>query len=428
MTPQPVASPDDLDTIDLADANLHSENDLTEVWRYLRAKQPVYWHPPRGPRPGFWVITRHADALTVYKDKERFTTEGGNALATILTGGDSASGTMLAVTDGIRHTQVRNILMKAFSPRMLGDIRHGVRGTVDGLLLDAIGMGECDFAKDVSGNVPLGAICDLLAVPRQDRKYLLGLTAHAWSSDYADAPMEDSWTAKNEILLYFSDLGNSRRSSEYNDVVSLLANSQIEGEHLSDAELMANCYGLMIGGDETGRHAITGALLALIEHPDQWRALKSGKVSMENAVEEVLRWTHPSLHGGRTVTGDVVVNGQQFTAGDVASVWISSANRDERVFTDPDRFDLNRSPNKHLTFALGAHFCLGHYLARIEVEAVLDGLCRMVADIEQLGAPEPIYSSILHGMSSLPVSLKPEPSVRAAVAAGPADAPHPTIT
>lgn len=413
MNRLPVISPDDLDNIDLADANLHSENDLTEVWRYLRAERPVYWHPPRDSRPGFWVVTRYADALAVYKNKERFTTEGGNALATILTGGDSASGTMLAVTDGVRHTQIRNILMKAFSPRMLADIREGVGSTVDGLLLNAIGMGECDFARDISGNVPLGAICDLLAVPRQDRKYLLGLTAHAWSSDYADAPMEDSWTAKNEILLYFADLGRSRRSSDHNDVVSLLANSQIDGERLSDAELMANCYGLMIGGDETGRHAITGGLLALIEHPGQWRALKRGEVSMETAVEEVLRWTHPSLHGGRTVTGDVVVSGQQFKAGDVASVWICSANRDEDIFADPDRFDLSRSPNKHLTFALGSHFCLGHYLARMEVEAILDGLCRMVADIEQLGPPERIYSSILHGMSSLPVSLKPEPSVLA---------------
>lgn len=413
MTLRPVISPDDLDNIDLADANLHSQNDLTEIWRHLRVERPVYWHTPRGPRPGFWVVTRYADAQAVYKNKGRFTTECGNALATILTGGDSASGTMLAVTDGIRHTQVRNILMKAFSPRMLADLDQAIRKTVDGLLAEAIEMGECDFARVVSGNVPLGAICDLLAVPRQDRKYLLGLTAHAWSSDYADAPMEDSWTAKNEILLYFSDLGHSRRSSEHNDVVSLLANSQIDGEHLSDAELMANCYGLMIGGDETGRHAITGGLLALLEHPGQWRALKRGEVELDRAVEEVLRWTHPSLHGGRTVTGDVTVHGQEFKTGDAVSVWISSANRDEEVFADPDRFDLNRTPNKHLTFALGAHFCLGHYLARMEVAAILDGLRRMVRDIKQAGPPEWIYSSILHGMSSLPVSLEPEENVKA---------------
>src|SRR5262249_17484052 len=159
------------------------------------------------------------------------------------------------------------------------------------------------------------AICDLLAIPQEDRKYLLGLTSHAWSSDYADAPPQDSWTAKNEILLYFADLAQSRRHSEHNDVVSLLANSRIDGQHLADAELMANCYGLMIGGDETGRHAITGALLALIENPDQWWALKNGTVEMGSAVEEVLRWTTPSIHGGRAATADVVVNGQQIKAG-----------------------------------------------------------------------------------------------------------------
>jgi novobiocin biosynthesis protein NovI len=408
MIARKMVSPDDLETIDLADPRLHAEYELDDVWRYLRAEQPFYWQPARGSQPGFWVITRHEDAMAVYKDKEHFTTEHGNALGTLLTGGDSAAGTMLAVTDGVRHAQIRNILMKAFSPRMLHDIGESVHETVDRLIADAIEKGDCDFAKDVSGNIPLGAICDLLAVPREDRKYLLSLTAHAWSSDYADAPPEDSWTAKNEILLYFSDLARTRRDSTHNDVVSLLANSQVDGERLGDAELMANCYGLMIGGDETGRHAITGSVLALIEHPEQWQALKRGEVNLGTAADEVLRWTVPSLHGGRMATGDVVVNGQQIQAGDPVSVWIYSANRDGKVFTDPDRFDLNRTPNKHLTFAFGSHFCLGHYLAKIEVEAVLDSLRRMVGGLAQTGQESWIYSTILHGMSSLPVALTPE--------------------
>lgn len=407
MTTRRMISPDELDSIDLADPRLHAENLLDEVWRYLRAEQPFYWQSERGAQPGFWVITRHEDATAVYKDKEHFTTEQGNALGTILTGGDSAAGTMLAVTDGIRHAQIRNILMKAFSPRMLHDIGESLRLTVDGLLLDAMGKDDCDFAKDVAGNIPLGAICDLLAVPVSDRKYLLSLTAHAWSSDYADAPPEDSWAAKNEILLYFSDLAATRRDSAHNDVISLLANSQIDGEHLSDGELMANCYGLMIGGDETGRHAITGSVLALMQNPDQWQALRRGEVDLGTAADEVLRWTVPSLHGGRQATGDVVVNGQQIRAGDPVSVWIYSANRDEKVFANPDRFELDRTPNKHLTFAFGSHFCLGHYLGKMEVEAVLDSLRRLAGDFEQTGQESWIYSTILHGMSSLPVSIKP---------------------
>lgn len=406
MTTRPTVSPDDIDTIDLADPNLHAEHELDEIWRHLRANDPVHWQPPTNGRGGFWSISRYADVNKVYQDKKRFSTENGNALATLLTGGDSASGTMLAVTEGVRHHQVRNVLMKGFSSRTLTLVEESLRETVDGLLLAALERGECDAAQDISSNVPLGAICDLLEIPESDRKYLLGLTAHAWSSDYADAPPEENWIAKNEILLYFSRLAKERRGGEHNDMVTLLANCSIDGEPLNQAELMANCYGLMIGGDETGRHAITGSILALIQNPDQWRALKNGDVDVDTAAEEVLRWTVPSLHGGRTATADVVINGQRIRTGDVVSVWIYSANRDETVFDRPDRFDLGRTPNKHFTFAHGSHYCLGHFLGRMEVRAVLDGLRRLVGDIEQIGDEKWIYSSILHGMSSLPIALR----------------------
>lgn len=247
-------------------------------------------------------------------------------------------------------------------------------------------------------------------VPEADRRYLLGLTSHAWSSDYADAPPQESWQAKSEILLYFADLAQTRRGRDSDDVVSLLANCHVDGRPLSDADLMSNCYGLMIGGDETGRHAISGGLQALIEWPDQWRALKEGTVGLDTAANEVLRWTVPSLHGGRKASGDTIVNGQPVKKGDIVSVWISSANRDPEVFADPDRLVLGRTPNKHLTFAFGSHICLGHTLARIEVEEVLDSLRTLVSSAEQTRPERWIYSSILHGMSSLPVTLTPEPA------------------
>ncbi|GIH11901.1 cytochrome P450 [Rugosimonospora africana] len=409
MTATTVA-PESLDTIDLADPKLHAEHDLSEIWRHLRATRPVYWQPLRGTQPGFWAITRYADALSVYRDSDRFTTERGNALGTILHGGDSAAGVMLAVTDGTRHHEIRAILQRAFSARALAAIGESLRRTVDRLLTEAIDKGECDFARDVAGNVPLGAICDLLDVPQDDRRYLLSLTAHAWSSDHADAPPIDSWSARNEILLYFADLSKVRQRSSRTDVVSLLTNATIGGDNLRDAELVANCYGLMIGGDETGRHAISGGLQALLDHPDEWRRLKDGEAGLASGAEEVLRWTTPSIHSGRAATVDVTVGGEQIHAGDAVSVWISSANRDETVFPDPDRFDLNRDPNKHLTFALGSHFCLGHLLGRMEVEAVLEGLRRRVRSVRQTGPAQRIYSSVLSGLSSLPVVLEPEPA------------------
>jgi len=415
MTVRPALEPADLEKIDFNDPKAHSETDLAEVWRHLRTERPFHWQPGRDGRPGFWVLSRYADIVEVYRDPERFTAERGNALTTLLTGGDPASRKMLAVTDGERHTQVRGIMRKAFSPRVLDRMGESIQRTVDTILLRALDRGDCDFAKDVAAEVPLAAICDLLAVPDADRAYLLGLTARVLSSDTPDAPAGDSWTAKNEILLYFSDLVDDRRGHGHRDVVGLLADSLIDGEPLTEAELITNCYGLMIGGDETGRHAITGGLVALMEHPDQWRAFKSGdghanaghaNAGIETAVEEVLRWTVPGLHGGRTVVADTTVNGQRFRAGDIVSVWFNSANRDEAVFAEPDRFDLARTPNKHLTFAHGPHFCLGHYLARIEVRAVLDALRRLVGGMEQTGPEQRIYSSVLSGICSLPVRLR----------------------
>ncbi|MGW1159805.1 cytochrome P450 [Streptomyces sp. NPDC002513] len=410
-----LVSPEDLDTLDLADPVLHAEYELGDVWRRLRAERPYYWHPPRGDQPGFWVFSRHADAMAVYRKKESFTTEGGNALPTLLTGGDSASGSMLAVTDGDKHTQLRNILNAAFSQRRLALIRQAIRKTIDELIVAAMEKPECDFVHDVSANVPLGAICGLMDVPDEDRRYLLGLTSHAWSSDYADAPAEENWRAKSEILLYFADLAETRRGNEdSDDVVTLLANCRINGERLKDADLMSNCYGLIIGGDETGRHAISGGLKALIEHPDQWRALKDGTVGLDTAANEVLRWTVPSLHGGRTALADTEIGDQKIAKGDLVSVWISSANRDETVFAEPDRFRLDRTPNKHLTFAFGSHLCLGHVLARIEIEEILDSLRTLVADAEQTAPESWIYSSILNGMSALPARLIPESRPRTA--------------
>lgn len=405
MSTRPTVSPNELEQIDLASPILHAEYELDAVFRYLRANRPMYWQQPRGEQPGFWVISRYADVNEVYRDKAHFTTESGNALATLLAGGDPASGVMLAVTDGVRHHQVRNLLSKGFPPRLLDLIANSLQETVDRLLLAALDRGECDAANDISANVPLGAICDLLEIPHADRKYLLGLTSHAWSTDYADEPPGESWVAKNEILLYFSKLLKERCGGGREDMVSLLANRRIDGDPLNSAEQIANCYGLMIGGDETGRHAITGTILALIQNPRQWRALKNGDVDLKTATEEALRWTVPSLHGGRKATGDVVINGQQIKAGDAVSVWISSANRDETVFDAADEFRLARTPNKHFTFAFGSHYCLGHYLGRMEVYAVLDGLRRLVGGLEQIGDERWIYSSILHGMSSLPIKI-----------------------
>ncbi|MFF0013700.1 cytochrome P450 [Streptomyces sp. NPDC005374] len=406
MTARRTIAAEELDTLDLADPRLHAESDLSAVWRRLREEEPVHWNPATDTRPGFWVVTRHADVTAVYRDSTRFTSEGGNVLETLLAGGDSAAGRMLAITDGARHTGLRRLLMSAFTPRALQPVVASVRRTVDRLLREAIAKGSCDFAADVAAGIPLGAICDLLGVPESDRAHVLSLTSSALGSHDADGTAADSWIAKSEILLYFANLARDRRDSGHADVIALLAGSKVNGAPLDDDEIMLNCYSLILGGDETARLSMVGAALALVEHPDQWQALKRGDTGVDTAVEEILRWTTPALHSGRTATADTEIAGRAIRTGDIVTVWNASANHDEQVFEAPGQLRLDRTPNKHCTFAYGPHFCLGAYLARAEIGAVLEGLRDQVAHMEQSGPSRPVYSNFLNGLCELPLTLK----------------------
>ncbi|WP_406166218.1 cytochrome P450 [Streptomyces canus] len=406
MTTRRTIGPEELDTLDLADPRLHAEDELSAVWRHLREHEPVHWNPGTETAPGFWVVTRHTDVTSVYRDNTTFTSEGGNVLETLLAGGDSAAGRMLAITDGDRHRELRRVLMSAFTPRALQPVVASVRRTVDRLLREAIDKGNCDFATDVAAGIPLGAICDLLGVPESDRAHVLSLTSSALGSHDADGTAADAWIAKSEILLYFANLARDRRDSGHADVIALLAGSKVNGFPLDDDEIMLNCYSLILGGDETARLSMVGAALALVEHPDQWQALKQGDAGVDTAVEEILRWTTPALHSGRTATTDTEIAGRPIRAGDIVTVWNASANHDEQVFDDPGRLRLDRTPNKHCTFAYGPHFCLGAYLARAEIGAVLEGLRDLVQDMEQTGPSKPVYSNFLSGLGSLPLVLK----------------------
>lgn len=399
---------DELETLNLAEPRVHTEYDLSEVWRYLRINEPAYWHVETPTQPGFWVLTRHTDVASIYRDTTRFTSERGNVLETLLQGGDSAAGKMLAVTDGPRHAELRKILLKPFSPRALDVIVQRVRHSTRRLLVDAVKKGRSDFAGDVAAHIPLATICDLLGVPDEDRDYILSQTSSALSSNEEKQKDVDSWSAKNELLLYFADLVRTRRDTPQADLVTLLSTNQINGTDLSDDEIMLNCYSLILGGDETARLSMIGAVLTLAEHPEQWRALKQGKVTFESSVEEILRWTTPAMHSGRTATEDVIIDGRTIKKGDIVTIWNVSANRDEEEFDAPDQLRLDRLPNRHLSFAHGPHFCLGAYLARMEISAMLDGLRTFVSDIKVVGPAKRIYSNFLNGFSSLIVDFVPD--------------------
>ena len=390
---------------DLADSRTFAESDHQELWARLRATRPVYWNEPRGDMPGFWALSRYDDVLAVYKDNVRFTSEQGNVLSTLLQGGDSASGKMLAVTDGPRHRAIRTLMMKSLSPRVLGRVGASIRHRTEELVASVVGRGSCDFAADVADHIPINTIGDLMDVPAGDRADLV-----VWNnqtlSRYSDEHTElDEWLARNEILLYFSELALLRRAAPGDDILSALVTGEVEGAPLSEDEIVFNCYSLIIGGDESSRMSSIGAVLALYEHPKQWRALKDGTVDLDSATEEVLRWTTPAMHFGRRAQENVVLRGELIKKGDVVTLWNSAANFDPDVFASPGTFDLARTPNKHVAFGSGPHFCLGAHLGRAHVRAMLESLRDQVSEIRVTGAPQRLYSNFVNGYTSVPIEL-----------------------
>jgi cytochrome P450 len=394
--------------MDLADPATFADNDLVEFWRTLRDTTPVHWNPPTGGRPGFWVVSRYDDILATYRDDLHFTSERGNVLVTLLGGGDAGAGRMLAVTDGYRHHELRKILQRVLSPRVLSEVAAGVRANTRQLIREAIESGGCDFAEQIASRIPMNTISALLGVPEQDRGFLLVQTKAALSADHEGVDELDSEMARNEILQYFFDLVEQRRESPGDDVISLLVASSIDGVPLSDEDIVLNCYSLIIGGDETSRLSMIDCVHTLAATPEQWRRLKCGEVEVGTAVDEVLRWASPTMHFGRTVVRETELHGVRLRPGEVVTLWHASGNRDERIFERPLEFDLGRTPNKHMAFGYGPHFCVGSYLAKVEIAELIMALKDFTIGLERTGPASPIRSNFLTGHSTLPVRFLPD--------------------
>ncbi|MER7705187.1 cytochrome P450 [Kitasatospora sp. NPDC097605] len=400
--------------VDLGDPATFADHDLTGFWRTLRDTAPLHWNPPAEGRRGFWVLSRHEDILTTYRDNVNFTSQRGNVLVTLLEGGDAGAGRMLAVTDGPRHLELRKILQRVLSPRVLDQVARTVRVNTRRWIRAAVESGGCEFAEQIAGRIPMTTISNLLGVPEQDRDYLLSLTKTALSADDDSVDEVDSEMARNEILMYFMDVVEERRESPGDDVISMLIASSIDGVPLSDEDVVLNCYSLIIGGDETSRLTMIDCVRTLAARPEEWRRLKRGEVAVETAVDEVLRWASPTMHFGRSVERETELHGVRLRPGEVVTLWHASGNRDERVFERPEVFDLGRTPNKHLAFGYGPHFCVGSYLAKVEIAELLTALRDFTTGFEQTGEATAIRSNFLTGFSTMPVRFDPDHSGLAA--------------
>jgi cholest-4-en-3-one 26-monooxygenase len=388
-----------LGEIDLSSPDLYATGDPHAVWSYLRTHAPVFFQA-HGYGPGFWAITRYDDVVALSSD-HRLSSSGGRTTTGAPREPEFDGVDLLVVTDPPRHTKLRALVNKAFTPRVVAVLEPYVQSIVDDIVEKLSKKSSCDFAAEVSARIPFTVICELLGVPTDDRAALSHAVGHFMESRHHT---NDGAGDQIELSRYFLDLANARRSRPSDDLVSRLVEADVDGERLSDGDVLALAILLFIAGSETTMNAISGGLLALIEHPDERRRLEGETALWPRAVEEILRWVSPVLDGMvRTALEDIHVGGVRIEAGDKVTLWYPSANRDEDVFSEPFDFDVGREPNPHLAFGAGWHFCLGASLARLEIRVVLKTVLRRLRDIEIDGPITRLRSNVASGIEHMPV-------------------------
>ena len=401
-----------LSEVNLLDLELFVNGDPHQAFALLRREAPLYWHERENGR-GFWAVTRYHDALRVYHDPQTYSSERGISLTFDNVMPEQAgSGMMMILTDPPRHNRIRHVISPRFTPRTIVAYEPEVRRICDEILDAVIERGDCDFVVDIAAKVPTAAICEMLGIPAEyrDQMYSLGNAAiGAQDPEYNQgrSPMETGRNAQAEFFGYFAKLIDERRKNPGKDLISAFTIGEVEGAKLTDLEILFNAFLLIIGGQETTRNAISGGMLALVNHPSERTKLAADPGVMPTAIEEFLRWTTPVTHILRTARKDGELRGQKIRAGDKVVVWNASVNRDEEVFSKADRFEVTRTPNDHLAFGHGEHFCIGAHLARLEMRVMIEQVMRRMPDLDLAGQPERLRSNFVAGIKHMPVRFTP---------------------
>jgi cytochrome P450 family 142 subfamily A polypeptide 1 len=367
------------------------------VLTWMRAESPVHYDG------NVWGVSRYADIKDVSRQPEIFSNAGGIRP-------NQYPLPMMIDMDDPAHLQRRKLVNRGFTPRRVRDSEPQVRQACTDILDAVEDLGRCDLVSDVAAHLPMIMIGDALGVRPEHRASLL-----RWSDDMlkglateaTEAQTEAAANAYGEYLAYATDVIAARRAEPQDDLMSILVHAEVDGDRLSDEEIVQESLLILIGGDETTRHVISGGVHQLLLHPEQWKALQAEPDRRPAAVEEMLRWVTPIKNMVRTATRDVELAGQQIREGDELMLLYPSANRDESVFDDPFTFDSARTPNEHLAFGFGTHFCLGASLARLEIATMLDALLERLPGLRVADPDaEPHYrpANFVSGLETLPVS------------------------
>jgi cytochrome P450 len=406
----------DLETIDIISPDRYQQKGYPhEEWTYLRRHRPVF-HVERPRIQPFWAITRSADIVEISRQPRLWINSPRIAVFMTESGENQTLPEALPLKhllnmDPPQHGEYRAILSRRFTPRAVRALQPKVEEICRTVLDDAMDKDECDFVTDISAKIPVAVIAELLGVPRADWDTLFRWTNEILGGadpEFRRAPtsQETFSQARIEMFQYFTSLVADRRKHPRDDVTSIVANATVEGAPIPTLELLSYLLVLVVAGNETTRNATSGGLLALIEHPEQMRRLKSDPSLVPSAVEEILRWTSPVIQFARTATQDTQVRGQKICVGESVCLFYPSANRDEEVFEQPFKFDLGRKPNPHLAFGVGEHFCLGSNLARVELEVIVRQLAQRLEAVEMAGTVARLRSSLVGGIKHMPIRYR----------------------
>jgi cytochrome P450 len=388
---------------DLMDPAVFREDRELGLFDELRASDPVHWNAPSEFGPGFWSLTRHRDVKAAAADNGRLSSAQGTQIVDRKVEGRLAS---LHNMDDPEHGKLRKITIPHLRAVEIRQWQQVIDECVAVLLDDAEHQREFDLVPVVSARLPMLVLSRVLGVPAPDAPRMVDWTNRLTSSDPGEEVDQTALAeARDEVMAYFADLTERRRREPTKDLISVLANAEIDSRPLSWGELAAYYIVLVAAGNETTRHLISGAAVGLAEDPGSWDRLAARPELVVPAVEEMFRWVSPVAAMRRTALEPMELGGKSIAAGDRVVLWFSAANHDPEMFAQPRQFQVDRAPNDHLTFGWGVHFCLGAHLARAEIRALFAELVRRRLRFEPAGAPVRSDFNIFRGWQSVPVRV-----------------------
>ena len=410
--------PTTIEAINFWDLDLFESGNAHAVWTRLRAEAPVWWHDRPGGEP-FWSITRMEHARAVFGDARRFSSQRNGIMPRsddVL--GRQDPGEAMGIrpmihTDPPRHQQLRKVVSARFTPRSIAQLEETIRGYARSCMAEAADTRDVDFVTDIAHRIPAFVTFWLLDIPEDRWDRLAELEHRTVTRDdpefaHGVDPATSAAEASAEIYGYFAELILARREQLGDDILSEFLRGHVDGEAMPWQQVIAEAGLLLAGGLDTTRAAASaGAMLPLLQHPDQLDALAGDTGLLATAVEEFVRWASPITSEARTVTETVELGGRTLLEGQRVVVWGPSCNRDERVFDEPFRYDIRRSPNRHIGFAYGEHFCLGSHLARLILRVEFEELFARFKGFELTGEPARVRSNFVGGLKHLPVRLTP---------------------